>query len=349
MEPQMQRPVMNPMFMSEADSAVRRPRTPRFAWLWKLVKKLFRVMFYEVISIRRSRLKIEDGTLLNRFIRGFTYRLAFVPVVLVLFVMALVFAVTHPRQSAIPEGDPMVDGIYFEPVSLVSSDGVKLEGWIAPSIDARQVLEEKERALRQKHPAVVLAHDFVGTRQQLLPLVQPLHDKGIVVMLVGLRGVGSGQSVGQTFGLDEAQDIRAAVEMLRRRNYVDPRRVSIFGMGTGANAALLTAEQDKAIASLVLSGPANGFESAFAARIGKDHAWLELLLPMCKWTFQVMYHVDADGLNMARFNKMLANRPVLMFDPLKPGEPLPAHQVQAVADFLYARTAAAPDATAAAQ
>jgi hypothetical protein len=56
--------------------------------------------------------------------------------------------------------------------------------------------------------------------------------------------------------------------------------------------------------------------------------------------------VDADGLNMARFHQLMSNRPVLVFDAIKPGEPLPRQQVEATAEFLRRRLVAPAGVTA---
>ena len=161
----MQRPVMNPMFMEEKDAgaAAARTRKPRWhqvarGWLLRGLKFAWRVLFTRLYKGDQARLRIEDGTPAQRFIRALLYRLAFVPVVLVSFVTALVFAVTHPPRT-LGEGDPLVQGVYYDPVNFLSEDGTRLEGWLVPVYDAKRVLEEKERALHRKHPAIVLVHD----------------------------------------------------------------------------------------------------------------------------------------------------------------------------------------------
>ena len=68
--------------------------------------------------------------------------------------------------------------------------------------------------------------------------------------------------------------------MLRRRAYVDPAKIAVVGVGTGANAALIMARNDPALAALVAAGPVDGFDSAFANRVGSDHRWLPPLRPM---------------------------------------------------------------------
>ena len=338
----MQRPVMNPMFMEEKDAAAasgpkRKPRWHQVAraWLVRGLKFAGRVMFTSLFRPNEARLKIEDGTPLQRFVRALLYRLAFVPVVMVIFVTALVFAVTHPPR-AIAEADPLVQGVYYDPVNFLSQDGTRLEGWLVPVYDAKRVLEEKERALHRKHPAIVLVHDYTGSRQQMLPLVPKLHEAGMVVLVVGLRGTGPSSGSAQTFGLREAQDVRAAVDMLRRRSYVDPKRISIMGTGSGANAAILAADQDGSIAALILDRPIGSFDEAMTSRLGEDHMWVRTLMPLFKWTFEAMYHVDADALNVGSYANVTDVRPTLRFAASGTVAPYRPQNADGVMQFLRA-------------
>jgi pimeloyl-ACP methyl ester carboxylesterase len=273
---------------------------------------LGRVLLFNPLG-HKPHFRAEEGSRLSRIVRGLTYRLAFVPVLLVLFLTALVFAATHPGRSVVGQ-DPLAYGVYYDPVNFLSEDGAHLEGWLVPVLDAKRVLSEKENILGKRYPAVILVHDFAGSRQQLLPLIPPLHRAGYIVLALNLRGTASLSSEAQTFGIKEAMDVRAAAEMLRRRPYVDPARIALIGVGTGANAALIEARNDPSIAAMVLSDPEDGFDQAFAARVGPDHVWLPPLRNLLRWTFQVMYGVDTSDLDMANYSKLLESRPVLMTD-----------------------------------
>jgi hypothetical protein len=239
--------------------------------------------------------------------------MAFAPLLRVIFLSAIVLAATHPRR-ALHGADPSSLGIYYDPVNFLASDGAHLEGWLVPVVDARRVLEEKDNIIGKRYPAVVLVHDYDGSRQQLLPLVRPLHQSGLVVLALNLRGAASISGEAQTFGIREAQDVKAAVEMLRRRPFVDPERVALSGIGTGANACLLAARGDETIKTLVLTAPTADFDQVFATRVGESHVWLPPLRNLFRWTFQVMYGVDAGDLEFARFNDLIAQRHVLITD-----------------------------------
>jgi pimeloyl-ACP methyl ester carboxylesterase len=302
---------MNPTFQYEAPSAGK-ARKPRFEWLWKCFRLIGRLLMASPFK-RRAQFRNEEGTRLSRVIHALTYRLAFVPIILVGFLTALVFAATHPGRPACGS-DPLAFGIYYDPVNFVAEDGVRLEGWLIPVLDAKRVIAEGANVLNKRYPAVVLVHDFAASRDQLMPLAEPLHKAGFVVLAINLRGAASLSSDAQTFGIREAMDVRAAVEMLRRRQYVDPSRVALVGLGTGANASLLAARSDPAITTLVLSAPVENFDQALGNRIGSDRKWLPTMRPLLRWTFQVMYGVETQDLELKEFAKMMDARHVHMTD-----------------------------------
>jgi pimeloyl-ACP methyl ester carboxylesterase len=327
----MQRPVMDPTFMYEPNAAKGKAKRKLFAWVARVPKFFLRVLTLNPFGGHDKHFRAEDGSPIQRFIRGLMYRLAFVPVILVIFIIAMIIAATHPKRVA-TSGDPMAMGIYYDPINLVADDGARLEGWLVPVMDAKKVIEEKELVLKRRQPAVVLVHDFSATRQQLLPLVAPLHQSGFIVLVLNLRGAGSFSRDAQTFGIKEALDVKAGVEMLRRRAFVDPSKIAIVGVGTGANAALIAAKSDPAIPAMVLASPVDGFDQALANRIGSDHKWLPPLRPLFKWTFQVMYGVDAGELELSNYTAMIQSRHVLMTNA-NDGLMLPAN-VRGIQSFL---------------
>lgn len=343
----MQRPVMNPMLMADHGPAPTMGRAkPR--WFKRLggialmiLKFVGRILFSRLF--RRSgapELRIEEGTRFTRFVRAVLYRLAFVPCVIILFVIALVFAVTHAPPAPVDLESAVLHGVYYDPIEITASDQTKLEAWLVPVYDAQRLVAEKEHALKKKHPAIVLAHDQSGTKEQLIPLIKPLHESGMVVLLLGLRGTGPSKSSGHTFGLKEALDIRAGIEALRQRTYVDSSKISILGVGTGANAALIAADAEGA-AALVLSRPIDGFEQAFTDRVGHDKPWLKWVTPMCQWTFEAMYHVDADDLNVHKFAKL--PYPTLRLEASGLVDPWERKNIEAVCEFLRVHKAAPGD------
>ena len=78
----------------------------------------------------------------KRVMHGVFYRLALLPVFAMLLAGGAVYLKTHPRQTAyIP--DPMSRGVFYQPVVMMSDDHVRLDGWLAPALDAQQVISAR--------------------------------------------------------------------------------------------------------------------------------------------------------------------------------------------------------------
>jgi pimeloyl-ACP methyl ester carboxylesterase len=325
----MQRPLMDPTFLPDVPTKTRPPKVKLWRRLLRQavrpLKVLAKVLFYKPWH-REPTTMLAGGSPgpgrsdfnFHRFCRSLLYRLLFVPVLLVLALAAIVYAGTHPRQSP-SDLDPSSEGVYYDAVSFLSDDGVRLEGWLIPVLEPKLVVKEKDKILKLKSPGVVLVHDVGSQRHQMLPLVRPLHDAGVVVLVVNLRGCGASGQAGVTFGLREALDVKAAVQTLRSRVYVDDKRIAVVGVGTGASAALLAAAEDPQITALVLDHPALGAQQVVNDFIGPRVEHLRWMQPLAKWAFEMSYQVDADDLEMSRLAPVMKSRPVLMFDQSKPG------------------------------
>ena len=332
----MQRPVMNPNFFEETTATPKpRRRISRIllGLVWRFLKLIFRTLMYDPLHGIKG-FRVEEGTPTSRFVRGLMYRLAFVPVLIAMTACGIVWVATHPR-TVNAEIDPATQGVYYEAVTFLGSDQMRLEGWLVPVLDAKLVLEEREKVLRKKHPAIVLVHDFGQRRGQMLPLIKPLHDMGYIVLAINLRGGGAHPARGETFGLRESSDVRAAVEMLRRRPFVDPLRVAVVGCGTGANAALLAAAADAQICAIVAERPVTGSRDLMQQRIMPSSSLVRWLSPLCKWTFEIAYGVDAEDLEVKNFSKLRESRQVLLVDaPAIHADPSDARVADQIMTFL---------------
>jgi len=288
------------------------PTTP--AYLRRAMKVLWRclaLLFRDMLR-RRGGLKIEDGPPVKRVGRAIAYRMSFVPLVAVLFVLALVYAGTRPTPVSDTHADPRSAGVYFENVDYVSSDGVRVQAWLAPAIDARSVLQSGMSALTTPRPAVILAHGLGATREQLLPLVKPLHEAGFVVMVVALRGSGTTGAVAQSFGVNESLDVLASIGVLKRQAFVDPARIALLGVGTGANAVLLAADREPGVWAVVVDGPVESGDAAVRRWVGPRAGWLAWVDPFCKFTLEMSLGQDIDDLGLSRLPALARRVPTLV-------------------------------------
>jgi pimeloyl-ACP methyl ester carboxylesterase len=306
----MQRPTLNPLFMDGLKAPPKRKSL--LSRLLGVVSLGGRFMAADLLFWRSKRLQEEDGNIFSRMLHRVLHRLAIVPVLALAVVLILVYVGTHPGAMS-NGGDPQTQGLYFDTVSFNGADGHALDGWFVPVLDAKQIVEKKDQAIHAKYPAVVLVYDYGQDRSQTLPLVKPLHDAGYAVFVPTLRGTTESRGA-STFGLREADDVQATVDMLRRRAGIDPNRIAVIGLGTGANAAILAAGRDTNISALVLDRPVKNPDDVLVQQIGPKQFWLAWMRPVCKLAFEAIYRVDADDLDMQRCAKTLASRPVLMFD-----------------------------------
>jgi hypothetical protein len=329
------RPIMHPTFMDDEplDELPRRPRWHRTRQLGRMLR---RVLLSRPFTSRAKREALEaEPWTVARVLRTTLHRLAYAPMVLALIVAAMVYHGTHPARVEVSLNPSTVD-VYYDRVSLLAEDGTRLGGWLFPVVDEKLVLERKEKLLTDKHPAVLLVHHQGQAPDEMLPLVKPLHDAGMIVMIVGLRGAGTSDHAAQTFGLREAMDVKAAVEMLRRRPFVDPQRIAVVGTGTGATASLLAMREDANLRALVLDEPVQRVEQIMT-EIGPRHPWLAGLRPMCKWAFEVVYQVDAEDIALAGHYEAIVRSGALMLN--HPGAQRfdTPEGVRQVTDFLRSR------------
>ena len=219
-------------------------------------------------------------------------------VVLVIAVMALVYAGTRPVETR-ASNDPGMLGLYVETVKVKASDGQMSAMWVVPVLDASRVLREGETAVKSKWPVVLLVPDDSAQRSQMLPLIKPLHDAGAIVAVLAPRGRETATPGSVTFGLSESSDVVAAVNYLRSRNDVAGDRITLGGVGTGATAVVLAADK-VAAHSLVLVNPPEDASSVIRQRVTPRQAWLGWMNTLCKWGFELSYGLDADDISVVR-------------------------------------------------
>jgi len=304
----MQRPLMDPLFVKPFV-------TPKKQWVvtvWTVaaLKWFVRTLVSRPLALYKPGQQARAFKFMPEVIRPAAMQALFLPLALSLTAALLVYVGTHPTPPPIML-DPSSQGVYYEQVSMTSEDGTPLMGWMVPALDASRVLAQRDKILHTKYPAIVLVHDFGQTPQQMLPLVGPLHEEGLSVLIVGLRGTGTGKSAGQTFGFNEASDICTAVNFMRSQPKIDDTHIGVLGLGTGATATLIASQRDAGIRVLILADPVNDVDSVVARRIGPRGAMITWMRPFSRWGFQLAYHVTGDDLNYNRLDFLTRTHPSL--------------------------------------
>ncbi len=113
----------------------------------------------------------------------------------------------------------------------------KREGWFFPGLRGA--------------PTIILCHGYESSRGELLTLESALQDHQYNVFIFDFAAHGANTGI-STLGYREADEVRAAVDLLAARTDLDPTRFGLWGYNLGAYAALREAENDKRIRALVL-------------------------------------------------------------------------------------------------
>jgi len=184
-----------------------------------------------------------------RAISAVAYRVALMPIFLVLAWVILLVGLTHPPRQAFA-ARPEQFGLSYRNVEFSSADGVKLRGWYVNSLSKDDILLHE--AWKRQRPAVVLCHGYGASRDQMLyPLGSELTSAGYDVLLMDFRGHGQSGDAPVSFGETEAADVAAAVQFLQSQPGVDPERIGVVGAGMGGYAAIVSGPRSKAVRCVV--------------------------------------------------------------------------------------------------
>ncbi|MFT3889376.1 MAG: alpha/beta hydrolase [Arachnia sp.] len=146
-------------------------------------------------------------------------------------------------RPALPYGfSPFEVGVPAEDVSFMAEDGVRLAGWWMDTPDAETV--------------VLCCHGHRGTKADMLGIGSGLWRAGHSVLLFDFRGNGASGDGPQSLSHFEQRDVRAAVDVIRRRR--PEARIAVVGFSMGAAATIMAAAEDHRIGAVVA-------DSSFAA------------------------------------------------------------------------------------
>lgn len=178
----------------------------------------------------------------------------------------LLYRITHP--DAIPEAlKPAEYLLAYRDVTWTSKDGTPSSGWFI--------------AGQRGAPLVALCHGYGSSRTAILNLATTLRESGYNILLLRLRGHSGGTET-CTLGWREAEDLNSGIETVIATEKVDPLRVGVWGVTSGAYAAMRAAEKSDKIAAMALDS-AYGNSEVFAGLLAKrslnfDYPWFRRLL-----------------------------------------------------------------------
>jgi pimeloyl-ACP methyl ester carboxylesterase len=165
-------------------------------------------------------------------------------------------------------------------------------------------------------PTIVLCHGYESSRGELLTLVSALQDHQYNVFVFDFAGHGGSPGI-TTFGYKEADELRAAIDILGARNDVDPVRFGVWGYNLGAYAALREAEHDTRIKALVLDSVYDKPEQM--VKIGVEHSGLggfPLMARSAETSFDYMNYSYRSELPLSRRLGAMQGVPILFIQAI---------------------------------
>ncbi len=178
-------------------------------------------------------------------------------ILVTLFSLYLSFMIIHPfRMSAIRT--PSHYGMSYENVAFDSLDGTQLKGWFIPSVQDNE-----------PSPLIIVCHGHGSNKGNVLFAAGFLHRSGYEVFLFDFRAHGESDGDFATLGWLEPDDLKAAIEYLKKE--VNPKSTGVIGFSMGGATAITTAGQTSEIRAVIA-------DSSFADRS-------ELIVQAVKYVF----------------------------------------------------------------
>lgn len=140
-----------------------------------------------------------------------------------------------PEQTLV--ATPADIGLSFKPLTIASSDGLKLSGWFIPAAQDRGV--------------ILFCHGNAGNISHRLESIALFHRLGYGVLIFDYRGYG--RSEGRPDEEGTYLDAAAAWRHLVEEEGVDPSRIVLFGRSLGGAIAARLASQERAGAVILES------------------------------------------------------------------------------------------------
>lgn len=142
-------------------------------------------------------------------------------------------------------------GAPYERVKLRTRDDVPLSAWFVPHPHPRGI--------------AVLSHGYASCRETMFPYLKMLRDAGFSALLYDFRAHGWSGGKGISFGLNEREDLRAAIEAAVERGRGLP--LVLVGESMGAAVSLMVAADDPRVRAVLADCPFARLDDPIACRL----------------------------------------------------------------------------------
>ncbi len=221
--------------------------------------------------------------------------------IIVVLAFILVYVNTHPPKYPL-HVPPSAYRADYETVSFSSEDGLTLKGWLVKPV-----------CQTSKAPAIIVCHGVGANKSDFTELAAALSRRGYFVLLFDFRAHGESGGSRSSLGYHEQKDIAAALDLLRSRPEIDPKRVGVYGFSLGASTAILAAAQTHAFSAIVADSAFTSLKDMARSTItGFYHLPSFPFLPLSIMSYQLYFQTSVDNISPVDVISKISPAPVLI-------------------------------------
>ncbi len=125
----------------------------------------------------------------------------------------------------------------YESISFTDHLGGEHDGWLLRGLKGA--------------PVIILCPGYDSNRSDLLSLGAVLQENHFNVYIFNFHGPKTRRNL-SSLGIDQAEDLQSAIEMITKQPGINSHRVGLFGATTGGYAALVTAQKNPLVTALAV-------------------------------------------------------------------------------------------------
>jgi pimeloyl-ACP methyl ester carboxylesterase len=205
----------------------------------------------------------------------------------------------HPQY----EDTPATYGLEYQDVRFAArGDEVQIAAWYLPNKESTQ--------------AVILVHGRDASKQnaisgKIVELGAALHDAGLAVMMVDLRGHGESEGEHYSFGVYERRDVLGAVDFLLNHGF-KPGSIGVLGISMGGGATTGATSEEAAIGALVLESTFADLNPLIEEQWENESGMPKFFLPGVFLMNKLIYGYDLTAVQPVKEILTVPPRPILI-------------------------------------
>lgn len=166
----------------------------------------------------------------------------------------------HPPRFGTND-HPKRYGLDYESVSFPTSDGLTLRGWFIPAASASLEPAGQGEMAWNTCGTILVGHGYPFDKANILRHALFLHPR-FHLLVFDFRYFGESEGAYTTAGLLETRDVQAAIDYVKSRDDVNPKRIGAMGFSMSASAFILTRHPD--VKAIVADSPYATLEGVIA-------------------------------------------------------------------------------------